>query len=233
MPQYQVAVTRTSARRVWIDVEAVSEDEAKQKAMDQVGDQNFFEGTESTPEYAVEEVHEQDAEPAKCARCSSPVDANGFCTDPTCAFNDHLQTCPVGMTNQLDPSKPSEDAVCNCGGKITADVHSDDHVYDIIFNATLWFKQATAEEIQALADCDWHGDYPADVVAEFFDSVDHPVPDIIQMFKYLAGIRDTKGECGFECHVHKDLAMDWLKINRPSVAETLAKQGNHHAANAN
>lgn len=58
MTRYNVQVTRTTTRRVWIEVEAYNDAEARLKALDKAGDINFYEGTESTPEYDVEDVQE-------------------------------------------------------------------------------------------------------------------------------------------------------------------------------
>lgn len=117
------------------------------------------------------------------------------------------------------PSSRSE--TCEeCDGKgyvekpeIPAECHSDDHRVEIDFDAVDWFRQASAEEIADLADCEWGGDMPADEVARFFSG------NVTgRLFKYLdfdpvMSFSDDK--VGFECHVDDEAAIAWLKANRP------------------
>jgi len=49
---------------------------------------------------------------------------------------------------------------------IRAEVHSDDYVRQVKFDATKWFESASDQEIINLINCDFGGDYPADSVAE-------------------------------------------------------------------
>ena len=47
---------------------------------------------------------------AQCDRCGSNLDTVGKCTDATCAFSDHIQSCPAGWAGHPeDPSGP-----CTC-----------------------------------------------------------------------------------------------------------------------
>lgn len=86
--------------------------------------------------------------PRTCQRCGGPL-ADRFCTDETCPFSAHRQNCPVGWANH--PDMPAcQDKVCNCGGRIKAEVHSDDHAFEVPFDAIPWFQHADAEEITAL-----------------------------------------------------------------------------------
>ena len=57
MPKFEVALTRTSDRRYVLEVDAADEAEARRKALNQAGNLNFFDGTESDPEYGIEEVN--------------------------------------------------------------------------------------------------------------------------------------------------------------------------------
>ena len=47
---------------------------------------------------------------------------------------------------------------------IRANVHTDDRLYDVNFDATAWFERASDQEIIELAECGWRDDYPADAV---------------------------------------------------------------------
>lgn len=103
------------------------------------------------------------------------------------------------------------------GGSISAEVHSDDHVVEVAFNASPWFTQASAEQIAALARCDWGGDYPADAVATYM--TDH-IDGIKRMFTHL-GLNQGMG---FECHVSHVEAMAWLAAIRPEVHELIERE---------
>jgi hypothetical protein len=100
---------------------------------------------------------------------------------------------------------------------IGAEAHSDDRAIEIDFDAVDWFKQASVEEIVALAACEWGGDYPADAVADLFAAV-----DTAPLFAYLNARNKGGGETvGFECHVDGNEAMAWLRIYRPDVVTAI------------
>lgn len=59
-----------------------------------------------------------------CDRCEMPLNEEGYCTDDTCPFSDHKQTCMVGWSGcpGKDPY-PNDDGVgpcstCTCGGRV-------------------------------------------------------------------------------------------------------------------
>jgi hypothetical protein len=89
---------------------------------------------------------------------------------------------------------------------IRAECHSDDFCVEVDFDATQWFEQASDDEIKALRDCDWGGDYPADEVAMFMAEHSQEVED---MFKYIT-LRHKLEHIGFECHVNPEDAERWL-----------------------
>lgn len=93
---------------------------------------------------------------------------------------------------------------------IQAEVHSDDHVYGVDFNATPWFDQASDEEIESLLNCDFGGDYPADEVARHFDGQNQEITILLDYCRRKDGI-------GFECHVDVDDVGKWLAENRPNL----------------
>ena len=100
---------------------------------------------------------------------------------------------------------------------IPAEVHRDDFQFEASFDALEWFKQASDEEILALAACDWGGDYPADEVAQFFDTLAFYNPEVGCV------LDNTTAEegMGFECHVESAAAMRWLKDNKPNLWLTI------------
>lgn len=130
---------------------------------------------------------------------------------------------PVWLPELIGKTDPKKYELEDCYGEagITAEAHSDDHIFEADFDATPWFKQATQEEIKELAECDWGGDKPADEVARFCS--DHN-EELSRMFTYLGLIADRpskKDECGFECYVDEGSALQWLREYRPEIYAVL------------
>jgi len=92
---------------------------------------------------------------------------------------------------------------------IPANVHSDDFVWAVNFDATPWFEQATFKEIIELINCDWAGNYPADAVALFFEDQNQ---EIQQLMAYC-----RKSDNGFEVSVGQEEAEQWLKCHRSNL----------------
>lgn len=108
------------------------------------------------------------------------------------------------------------------GGKlenlyINAEVHSDDHVYEVDFNALPWLIQASNDEILALAEIDWGGDSEADEVAIFIDDRKLDA-EVCSLFAYLDMLRTNKSmfgeEIGFEVSVDSKFAMQYCRAFR-------------------
>jgi hypothetical protein len=97
---------------------------------------------------------------------------------------------------------------------ISAEVHSDDHLHEVTFNALPWFEAATDEEIFALYQIGWGGEAEADAVALALES---SVPDIAALYQYTLTTKDFKNPVGYECDVESDDAMAWLQTNRPEL----------------
>lgn len=94
---------------------------------------------------------------------------------------------------------------------VRASVHTDDFACECDFDATPWLEQAKDSEIIALARIDFGGDYPADVVAMFFDGYDRDSNVAVGLlFRYV----ETSGQ-GFECYVNGGDTIRWLRDNRP------------------
>ena len=101
---------------------------------------------------------------------------------------------------------------------INAEVHSDDRIIEVEFNAVTWFEQAKDGAIIALWKCDWGGDYAADDVAHWMEDSN---PDIARMFAHITSRRGTPNPPGFECHVDASMAESWVKDHRPQLAKRL------------
>jgi hypothetical protein len=105
---------------------------------------------------------------------------------------------------------------------IPAEAHSDDYVIQAKFDALRYFQEATAEEIVALARCEFGGDYPADEVADFLSEDFEGLGDL---FKYLDLKPTSYGNAvGFECHIEQDKALAWLKVHRPEIYDCLVRE---------
>jgi len=105
-----------------------------------------------------------------------------------------------------------------------AEVHTDDFVIQVRFDAEPWFRQADDSQILELARCGYGGDYPADDVARFFENT-NTSPEIRRLFEYLDVIRnlpEKKDCCGFECHVDAMAAKKWILSYRPGLYELLS-----------
>lgn len=102
---------------------------------------------------------------------------------------------------------------------IPAEVHSDDHKVTANFDAVAYFVQASDDELVALVDCGFSGDYPADEVAQFMSDLDEGVE---RVFMYLSFEPEHFGDrVGFECHVDQGPALLWIKAHRPTAYQRL------------
>jgi len=154
-----------------------------------------FDSTEATLE-----SHAYPGDIAKVLTLFNP-DEDGV-EQPQLEIYDRAKALEVGVIEEEVP------------GHIEAECHSDDHAYEVSFNAAPWFQQASVEELQALKDCGWGGDYAADEVAEFME---HRDKGVSAMFTYLHTAKLPDDLSGFECYVEEDSAMAWLETHRPKV----------------
>ena len=100
---------------------------------------------------------------------------------------------------------------------IQAEVHSDDWVFQAKFDATAFFAQASAKDIDELIACGWGGDYPADAVAKHFEG-ETGFEEIDALFDYCR----RKDGVGFECNVTApDQVVEYLKAQRPEIFEAI------------
>lgn len=104
--------------------------------------------------------------------------------------------------------------------EVSAEAHSDDRRKEVDFDAAPWFARASDEEIIALAECDWGGDYPADAVAENLS--DRRVnEDLVELFAYLNGANEHlsmyEDTIGFECNVEEAYALQYCRAFRYSL----------------
>ncbi len=103
--------------------------------------------------------------------------------------------------------------------KISAEVHTDDYVHQIEFDALPWFKQASDGLILELAECGWGGDLPADEVAIYMGGINEDVKRVMDN----VGNNPNEDLSGFECNVDEDSAIEWVEKNRPHLVGKLKK----------
>jgi|GEM_PF-4650951 len=134
-------------------------------------------------------------------------------------FSAKVESDRRDLRNIILEDAPSDDLAI-----IPAKAYSDDRVVQISFDAAKWFEQASDQAILDLAECGWGGDYPADVIVyyDYAKAVLSKGHDKIRhLFAYLDAVRDTSSACGFECHVDEEVAMEWIKDNRPHLLEQI------------
>jgi len=102
---------------------------------------------------------------------------------------------------------------------IHAECHSDDHAVEVQFDATPWFHQATDDEILDLEACDWGYDYPADQIAIYMSTHNK---EIEFMFAYVEARHKVYQDCGFECQVNQEDAIEFLYHDRPGLFNYIA-----------
>lgn len=101
------------------------------------------------------------------------------------------------------------------GPEVGAEVWPDDRAMTVKFNAAAWLSQASCDEVEALAECGWRGDYAADAVAEWEGERN---PDVGAVFTHVNALQIARVEhAGFECAVDGPAAMAWLKEHRKGV----------------
>lgn len=124
----------------------------------------------------------------------------------TCKINrDMLSVKYRGKLHWLNDVVPTWECL------IPAEVHTDDQVHKVHFDAVEFFEQASDNEIRNLHKIGWGGDYDSDYVAHFMSDKDVNV----------SGLFERKGEQGFECHIDSDKAESWVSEHRPELAKEL------------
>jgi hypothetical protein len=157
-----------------------------------------------------------------CTRLTKSGDGNAY-DDTKAEYCEGWDTCQDGAVkcnkcgkeyDYSDLTDLRETSVDEEPDGIVAEAHSDDRVIEVVFDALPWFKKASFKEIQALVDCDFGGDYPADAVAEAL--VKNHL-GLKGLFRYLDAVSHTPKATGFEVHINREQAEAWIRANRPKV----------------
>ena len=83
--------------------------------------------------------------------------------------------------------------------------YSDDHRMVVHFDAEDYFKDADKQDLIELAKCGFGGGYSGDIVARFYEGIES------KLLSY--------GHGAFECYVHPEDGLAWIRANKPSVAK--------------
>ena len=124
---------------------------------------------------------------------------------------------PVGLTAaDIDEENDAEDG--DAANKLrekqstpvaTARIISDDKVCMTVFHANRWLAQASEDELRDLAHSGWGGSLPADQVAQFMESRDFQVEQVLDHSREL--------KTGFEVYVDEIATRRWLAVHRPDL----------------
>jgi hypothetical protein len=103
---------------------------------------------------------------------------------------------------------------------IAAEIHSDNRLYEVRFEAVQWFKKASDQDILDIAEVDWGNkktNWGCQSTAEIALSAKKKNPEIAVLLEYTSQTQDTWCPQGYECTVDGDDAMAWLKVKRPAL----------------
>lgn len=152
---------------------------------------------------------------AVASRISDEIDEGN--TDPEDIARKVVE---IPVTNVLglqiiDPPDP------NAKFAVWAEVHTDDRVYEVVFDAVKWFEKATDEQILSLATEGWGCDATSDEIP----LGSGPNPDIQALFDYLGHKNKGGTELGYGCTVDEMDARNWIKVNRKLLWSTMVRDG--------
>ena len=102
------------------------------------------------------------------------------------------------------------------GQPVLAEVHSDDRRAEAEFDSRPILAQIDHGWLLDIARCDWGGDKPADDIALMAEKFDDGVRAVLEYMR--------TAECGFECTMHGEGVMTWLKDNRPDTWDWLMSE---------
>lgn len=107
----------------------------------------------------------------------------------------------------------------NQGEPISAEVHSDDRVVEVAFDAAAWFAQAGDDDILGLAHEGYSYGHTSDAVALFFEDTTTK-----EVFEYVAILQRANRETGYGCSVDRAAAERWLADNRPALLAKITEE---------
>lgn len=131
--------------------------------------------------------------------------------------------CKQKKVEKLQPSNETDNKKNvieeKMSSRVKAEVRSDDFVFEVEFDCTAWFEQASEEELWELYKCGWRGDYPADEVARYCSVFNFDVRCVLDY-------ASRKEEMGFEVIVYDESAIDWLQDYEPQIVRRIMEDEN-------
>ncbi len=106
---------------------------------------------------------------------------------------------------------------------IPSEIHTDDHVVQVQFDALPFFQKADDGQIAELASIDWRGDYAADRVALEIAGSEASVAHLFEYLRVLNENNTGNDMVGFEVSIDGPGALAWLQENRPATVYALPR----------
>lgn len=124
------------------------------------------------------------------------------------------EVSPVSVTADTFPSPTSK----LMAPTVRAHFHTDDYVFEVDFDATPFFVNATEKALVDIYGCGFAGDYPTDAIAEFV--ADQGLnSELVEAFGYLNAVnrQGRKSSIGFECKVAPEDYLRWMDQHQPGL----------------
>jgi len=119
---------------------------------------------------------------------------------------------PIGQASVLnDLVMPARES----GPSVKAHFWTDDHRFEVDFDAQAYFAQAPVDNLLAIAEVGFRGDYCTDWVAEFMQGRN---AEIDEGFEYISALQkaNLRDPVGFECRVDSEDFYRWMDVHRRS-----------------
>lgn len=155
-------------------------------------------------------------EPAPKTPTVSAVLSNGPLSGTETMRVEHGPGVMTDQPKHFDPTTIDKGGLPRIKAFIAADATPTDKV---VFDATLWFEQATDKEILDLARDGWGHEQSSDKIAEFMR--DHDA-DVKKLLESVDNDSDDLS-AGSSVEVDKDLALDWIGNHRSHLSDDVAK----------
>ena len=102
--------------------------------------------------------------------------------------------------------------------QVWAEIHTDNRTFEVKFEATRYFEEASDSTLEALIRSGYRGSENSDAVGLWVADKDTRVKDLFDYLYVLNRNRHRATEdVGFEVVVDDRQARQWLKVNRPTL----------------
>lgn len=128
---------------------------------------------------------------------------------------------PGSVLKEMMAGLPSElqvvhrKAPAQTGPAVKARFWTDDHRFEVDFDAQAYFAQAHVDDLLAIAEVGFSGDYCTDNVAEFMQGRN---AEIDEGFDYIHALQkaNLRDPVGFECRVDQEDYFRWMDVHHRS-----------------